>query len=99
MCPKDFITGRREDQALTPKNTALLLRRDQSLCVKCLDWDRPVTEVWSLIRVISIHRRTAVLGRQGVVNLIFYVQAEVFGQMTFRQFMHSYSEIKCPLFG
>lgn len=48
MWPKDFITGRREDHALTTKNAALLLLRDQSLCVKCLDWDRPVTEVWSL---------------------------------------------------
>lgn len=59
MCPKDFITGRREDQALTPKNAALLLRRDQSLCVKCLDWDRPVTEVWSL--------RATHLGKANVV--------------------------------
>ncbi|MFX0547411.1 hypothetical protein ACEWPL_017905, partial [Roseovarius sp. S1116L3] len=49
MCPKDLITERREDQALTPKNAALLLRRDQSFCEKRLDWDRPVTEVLSLI--------------------------------------------------
>jgi hypothetical protein len=38
----------REDQARTPKDTSLLLRRDQSLCEKCLDWDGLVTEVWSL---------------------------------------------------
>ena len=51
MCPKDLITGRREDQALTPKNAALLLRQDQSFCEKRLDWDRPFTEVLSLIKL------------------------------------------------
>jgi hypothetical protein len=31
---KDLITGRRENQVLTPKNAALLLRREQSFCAK-----------------------------------------------------------------
>jgi len=48
MCPKDLNKGWREDQAQTPKNISLLLRRDQSICEKYLDWNGPVTEVLTL---------------------------------------------------
>lgn len=53
MCPMDLNKEWREDQERTPKDTSPLLRRDQSLCGKCLDWDGLVTEVLTLLYLRS----------------------------------------------
>lgn len=56
--PNGFNKEWREGQARKQKDASIVLRRDQSLCEKCLDWGGLITEVLTLaLRISSTSRR------------------------------------------